>query len=244
MVLSGPIPGIDLVGESIGAIISLLLTYYAHKAYRLSGQRSLFLLYLGFLLIGVGFIAQSIALVIGSFLPSGTQIIPATLHGIIRLFVEAVIIGAGIHWVLEIFGYVTIFVAYLYQSRDINAASTLPSSNIALQIIPISIARAIFNPPLELILFILQIFILIQVIVIYIPRRHRSTLYVILGFLFISLAHLAFLLFSFFPDAAEPSTSSDTSYRLPGSFSSSQCFWARLEESSCRGWSRKVPLQA
>jgi len=202
LVLSGPIPGIDLVGESIAAVISFLITYYAHKAYRLSGQRSLFLLYFGFLLVGVGFIAQSIALVIGAFLPAGTQNGPA-LHGIIRLFVEAVIVGSGIHWVLEILGYITIFVAYLYQSRDLNTTSALPSTNVALQIIPISIARAIFRPELELILFLLLIFILIQVIVIYLPRRHRSTLYVILGFLFLSLAHLAFLLFSFFPDTAE-----------------------------------------
>ncbi len=204
MVLSGPLPGIDLVGESVGAIISLLITYYAHKTYRLSGQRSLFLLYLGFLLIGVGFIAQSIALTIGAFIPAGTQPIPTTLHGIFRLFVEAVIIGSSIHWILEILGYITIFVAYLYQSRDLNTESAVPSTNVALQIIPIAIARTIlFRPELELIIFILQIFILMQVIVIYLPRRHRSTLYVILGFLFLSLAHLAFLLFSFFPDSAE-----------------------------------------
>ncbi len=201
--LSGPIPGIDLVGTSIAAVISLLITFYAHKAYRLSGQRSLFLLYFGFLLVGVGFIAQASALVIGAFLPAGTSTIPSTLHEIIRLFVEAIVIGTGIHWVLEILGYITIFVAYLYQSQDLSTTNKLPSTNIALQIIPISIARAIFRPELELILFLLLIFILIQVIVIYVPRRHRSTLYVILGFLFLSLAHLAFLLFSFFPDTAE-----------------------------------------
>ncbi len=203
MVLSGPIPGIDLVGTSIAAVISLLITYYAHKAYRLSGQRSLFLLYLGFLLVGVSFIAQSIALVIGAFLPAGTPTTPSSLHGIIRLFVDAIIAGTGIHWVLEILGYITIFIAYLYQSQDLSTTNTLPSTNIALQVIPIGIARAIFRPELELILFLLLIFILIQVIVIYLPRPHRSTLYVILGFLFLSLAHLAFLLFSFFPDIAE-----------------------------------------
>jgi hypothetical protein len=201
LVLSGPIPGIDLVGESIAAVISLLITYYAHKAYRLSGQRSLFLLYLGFLFVGVGSIAQSIALVIGAFIPAGVQSI-GTLHGIIRLFVEAAIIGYGTHWTLEILGYIMIFIAYLYQSRDLNTANTLTSTSLALQILPLYLARA-FSPPLELILFLLLIFILIQVIVIYLPRRHRSTLYVILGFLFLSLAHIAFLLFSFFPDTAE-----------------------------------------
>ncbi len=202
MVLSGPIPGIDLVGESIAAVISLMITYYAHKAYRLSGQRSLFLLYLGFLFIGFGSIAQSFALVIVAFIPAQTQPLLATLHGTIRLFVEAAIAGYGIHWLLEISGYITIFVAYLYQSRDLNTANTLPSTSLALQILPLYIARA-FSPPLELILFLLLIFILIQVIVIYIPRRHRNTLYVILGFLFLSLAHLAFLLFSFFSETAE-----------------------------------------
>lgn len=202
MVLSGPIPGIDLVGESIATAISLLITYYAHKAYRLSGQRSLFLLYLGFLLIGVASIAQSIALVILASMPAGTQSNLATLHGIIRLFVEAIIVGYAIHWTLEILGYITIFVAYLYQSRDLDTANTVPSATLALQILPLYLARA-FSPPLELILFLLLIFILVQVIVIYLPRRHRSTLYVILGFLFLSLAHLAFLLFSFFPASAE-----------------------------------------
>lgn len=196
--LSGPLPGIDLVGESIAAVISLLLTYYAHKAYRLSGQRSLFLLYLGFLLVGVGFIAQSIALLIGAVIPAGT-----TLHGIFRLYFAALIIGSGIHWVLEILGYITIFIAYLYQSRDLSTQTPVPSSTVALQIIPLSFAKVIFFPALDLILFLLLVFILIQVIVIYVPRRHRSTLYVILGFLFLSLAHLAFLLFSFFPDTAE-----------------------------------------
>jgi hypothetical protein len=202
LVLSGPIPGIDLVGESIAAVISLLITYYAHKAYRLSGQRSLFLLYLGFLLVGVGSIAQSIALLIGAFIPAGTQITSATLHGIIRLFVVAVITGYGIHWLLEILGYITIFIAYLYQSRDLSTTNTPIPTGLALQFLPLYIARA-FSPPLELILFLLLIFILIQVIVIYLPRRHRNTLYVILGFLFLSLAHLAFILFSFFPDTAE-----------------------------------------
>lgn len=204
MVLSGPIPGIDLVGESIAAAISLLITYYAHKAYRLSGQRSLFLLYLGFLLIGVASIAQSIALVILASIPAGTQSNLATLHGIIRLFVGAIIVGYAIHWTLEISGYITIFVAYLNQSRDLDTANTVPSATLALQILPLPLylARA-FSPPLELILSLLLIFILVQVIVIYLPRRHRSTLYVILGFLVLSLAHLAFLLFSFFPTSAE-----------------------------------------
>ena len=200
MALSGPIPGIDLVGESIAAIISLLIAYYANKAYRLSGQRSLFLLYLGFLFVGVGSIAQSIALVIGAFIPAGT--VAALSRGVIRLLIEAVIIGYGTHWTLEIVGYVLIFIAYLNQSRDLNGANTLTSASLAFQLLPFYLARP-FSPPLELIIFLLLAFILIQVIVIYLPRRHRSTLYVILGFLFVSLAHLAFLLFSFFPANAE-----------------------------------------
>ena len=202
MALLGPIPGIDLLGETIGAIISLLITYYAHKAYRLSGQRSLFLLYVGFLLIGVGFIAQSAALLLGAFVPTGTQPTSAAVREFVRLLVAAVTIGSGIHWLLEILGYVTIFIAYLYQSKGTQANNLPSASNVALQIVPLSVARIIFNPGLELIIFLLLVFILIQVIVIYVPRRHRSTLYVILGFLFLSLAHLAFLLFAFFTESA------------------------------------------
>jgi hypothetical protein len=195
LALTGPLPGIDLIGEIIAAVISLLITYYAHKAYRLSGQRSLFLLYLGFLMVGFGFIAQTIALILGAFLPSGTPPPPSN-RGLERLLF-AVSVGSGIHWLLEILGYITIFIAYLYQSRGTETNIVTPIAGvIALQIV--SIGRIILRPELEIVIFLILVFILIQVIFLFIPQRHRSTLYVILGFLFLSLAHLTFLLFSYF----------------------------------------------
>ncbi len=207
MALSGPIPGIDLVGEFFGAVISLMITYYAHKAYRLSGQRSLFLLYLGFLLIGVGFVSQALAILVGVFLPTGAAPVPASLRGFVRLLLLDVIIGSGIHWILEILGYIAIFVAYLFQARDIRVTGVPALGILAFQVLPITLARLFFRPELELIIFLILVFTIVQVIVIYVPQRHNSTLYVVLGFLFIALAHLAFLFF-----ALAPPDSSDTIY--------------------------------
>ncbi len=207
MALSGPIPGIDLFGEFFGAIISLMITYYSHKAYRLSGQRSLFLLYIGFLLIGVGFISQTLAILIGIFLPSGTAPVPANLRGFVRLLLLDVTVASGIHWLLEILGYIAIFIAYLFQSRALRTTSLPALGLVAFQVIPSSLSRIFFRPDVELLVFLILVFILIQVIVLYVPQRHASTLYVVLGFLFIALAHLAFLLY-----ALAPADSSNTIY--------------------------------
>lgn len=189
MALPAFILRIDFLGEIVSAVVSLLIAYYAHRAYRLSRERPLFLLYIGFLLIGVGFVTHALSILLVGFLPRGTLSTPALVASA-RLLQTAITVGTVTYWALEIIGYLAIFVAYIFQSKDTQKEA------LSLQAVPPLIA-ALYPPFFELIMFVLTATILVQVIILYVPQRHHSTFYVVLGFLFLSLAHLAFIFFPF-----------------------------------------------
>lgn len=187
---------IDLVGESIGALISFLLMYYSYKSWRLSEQRSLALLFSGFLMIGFGLLIHVALLLLVPFLnipppyrPSSPFNPPspgfAFSPGLILL------LGNLLHWIIEGIGYLLISSAYLFQSRTQTATTT------ALQIAPISIALLTFNSTFDAFALVLLVAVLIQVLQTYLASRHRNTFYVVLGFLSLALAHVTFILFAF-----------------------------------------------
>lgn len=189
-----PFPGfpqeaarIDLLGDSVGALICFLLAYYSNKGYRLSGRRSLFLLYSGFLMIGIGLLTH-VGLIIlipfrlgGPGAPSPFGFFPTA-----DLFLN---FGNLARWLIEGIGYVFVFTAYLTESR------TKLEGLSAAQIGGIIVARDAFSAVFEGFTFVLLAATFFEVLMNYLSSRLRNTLYVVAGFLLLTLAHLTFILF-------------------------------------------------
>ncbi len=100
-------------------------------------------------------------------------------------------IGNLAHWLIEGVGYVFVFSAYLAESR------TKPEALLASQFGPIFVAREAFSALFEGFTFVLLAATLLEVVMNYLTSRLRNTLYVVTGFLLLTLAHLTFILFQF-----------------------------------------------
>ncbi len=180
---------IDLLGDSIGALICFLLAYYSNKGFRLSARRSLFLLYSGFLMIGIGLLMHVGLIILIPFRLSG----PAGPQGFgffptADLFLN---LGNLARWLIEGLGYLFVFSAYLTESR------TKAEGLVAAQIGGVIVAREAFSAIFEGFTFVLLAATLTEVVMNYLSSRLRNTLYVIAGFLLLTLAHLTFILFPF-----------------------------------------------
>lgn len=179
---------IDLVGDSLGALISFLIAYYAHKGYKLSQRRSLFLLYSGFLVIGIGLLVQGALIGLLSILPQ-SPLGPGNTFDLSFFLGRLFAYSNVAHWIIGGIGYLLVLSAYLTESK------LRLSSNTSMLMAPIAIPFLLISPFFELATFAILVAILTQVVLIYISGRSRSTLYVVVGFLLLTLAHLSFILF-------------------------------------------------
>ncbi len=183
---------IDLAGQAIGAVISFLIAYHAHKGYKISRQRSLFFLYLGFILIGLGLLIQSGVIAVAAFHSVRGPVGPPTFPFLQNpgFLLEALLgLGDFAHWILVVVGYALVFAAYFFESEH------RQSEYVALQLAPFFLARFAFNSFFELITLVLLVATLTQVAIIYFSQRFKNTLFVLLGFLLLTLSHLTFIFF-------------------------------------------------
>ena len=164
---------LDLIFETISGIIALMVTYYATKAYNLTGQKKLSDLSTGFLVLSAGMFGR----VIGTW----------------YFFIHADEAGSqGLITIVTIaYGFSRIMAYILFA---ISTRRTQPrleeddfnNNGIAMMLL----ATFLVDPDLEIIAMLVLIVVVLQSILNYMATRSKYALYVLIGFGLLLLSHI------------------------------------------------------
>lgn len=162
---------LDLVFELISGIIALIVTYYATKAYNLTGQKRLSDLSTGFLVLSAGMIGR----VIG------------TWYFLIHYGVDFEAGGLIFSIVTLAYGFSRIMAYVLF------VIATRPPRKNPQEVAGVSMllmATFLVDPSLEVIAILVLIVVVLQAIVNYMSTRSRFARYVLVGFFLLLLSHI------------------------------------------------------
>jgi hypothetical protein len=174
-----------IVMECVSSFISFVIGYYAMRGYRASSSRGLFLLYWGFIILGVGtflrvFTATYISVMTG-------HEAAATLKGLINL-------AALIYSITQLAAYSLFAGTYVFQTRSTGASTTITGVTVASLVAAVfPIYRLFFIQWLELIAATMLAFITVNTFINWRIKKSSESGLVCLGFALLFLSHLFFL---------------------------------------------------
>lgn len=172
--------------ELVSSLISFIVGYYALKGYKASGSRGLFLLYTGFMVLGIGIFLRLIALAYFAVILGVHEASPGQLLGLVNLTV-------WIYSLTQLTAYTLFAVTYILQARSIGKQSIAAVAVSAAATFPFT-ARLFFNPSLELVAVTLLGFVTVYSFMNLLLKRGSDAALVLSGFGFMMLSHVFFLL--------------------------------------------------
>jgi len=174
-----------IIMEFTSAFISFLIGYYAMKAYRASGSRGLFLLYWGFIILGVGTFLRVFTAAYYSLLYGHEG--AAALSRLINL-------AAVIYSVALLAAYSLFVATYVFQSRLTSQTTTIAGTVVATAAAAVfPVYRLFFIQWLELIAATMLAFITVSTFINWRIRKSSESGLVFFGFALMFLSHLFFL---------------------------------------------------
>ncbi|MHA1138306.1 MAG: DUF7521 family protein [Candidatus Thorarchaeota archaeon] len=164
---------LDLLFEVISGIIALMVTYYATKAYRLTGQKKLSDLSTGFLVLSAGMFGR----VIGTwyffvqFGEEGRNVI-----------ISIVTIAYGVSRIMA-------YILFVISTRPTHTHAEQESQNMN-GISMMLLATFLVDPNLEIVAILVLVIVVLQAILNYMSTRSKFALYVLIGFFLLLLSHI------------------------------------------------------
>jgi ABC-type xylose transport system permease subunit len=159
---------LDLLFETISGIIALMVTYYATKAYRLTGQKKLSDLSTGFLVLSAGMFGR----VIG------------TWYFLVREPSEVVF---GIVTVAYGVSRIMAYIIFVVSTRPFHRE---PQEQDTVSISMLLMATFLVEPSLEVVAILVLVVVVLQAIINYMTTRSKFARYVLAGFVLILLSHI------------------------------------------------------
>lgn len=164
---------LDLIFETISGIIALMVTYYATKAYRLTGQKKLSDLSTGFLVLSAGMFGR----VIGTwyfFIQFGGEES--------RLIISIVTIAYGVSRIMA-------YILFVISTRPSHTPGSQGTQN-ATGMSMLLMATFLVDPSLEIITIMVLVVVVLQTILNYMSTRSKFARYVLIGFILLLLSHI------------------------------------------------------
>ncbi|MFX1559617.1 MAG: hypothetical protein ACFFBL_03440 [Promethearchaeota archaeon] len=161
---------LDLVFEIISGFIALIVTYYATKAYNLTGQKRLSDLSTGFLVLSAGMFGRVI----------GTWYFLIRFGGDFdagELVISIVTIAYGVSRIMA-------YVLFVIATRPRRHPQEVAGINMLLM------ATFLVDSNLEVITILVLVVVVIQAILNYMTTRSRFARYVLVGFFLLLLSHI------------------------------------------------------
>ena len=171
--------------EFASSLISFIVGYYAMKGYRSSGAKGLFLLYLGFLILGVGIFLRVVTATYFAVILRAYETAGVHLSGLANL-------AALLFTVTQLVAYGLFTATYVLQAVNIGKRSVAELGAVSAAAVPIF--KLFFIPQLELVAITLLGFITVYTFTNWLLRRGPGTALVFFGFGFMLVSHLFFLL--------------------------------------------------
>lgn len=171
--------------ELVSSIISFIMGYFALRAYRTSGVKGLFLLHLGFLILGVGTLlrfltATYVGILLREYPGAGTR-----LGGLIGLTVT-------IYVVTQLVAYGFFAITYILKAVD-SVEAHKETVTVAVTAAAIPLVKLFFIPGLEIIAIAFLGFISVSTFANWLLKKSTASALVSLGFGLMLLSHLFFL---------------------------------------------------
>ncbi len=170
--------------ELASSFISFIVGYYALKGYKASGAKGLLLLYLGFVVLGVGIFLRVVTAAYFGIILRIYESSATSLLGLLNL-------AAFIYTSTQLIAYSLFTVTYILQAKNLGARSAELGA-VSLAVTPV--LRLFFIPQLELAAITLLGFVTVYALTNWLLKRRRGPALVFLGFGFMLLSHLFFLL--------------------------------------------------
>ncbi len=159
---------LDLLFETISGIIALMVTYYATKAYRLTGQKRLSDLSTGFLVLSAGMFGR----VIG------------TWYFLVR---EPSVVVFGIVTVAYGVSRIMAYIIFVISTRP---AHREPQEQDSAGISMLLMATFLVDSSLEIVAILVLVVVVLQAILNYMTTRSKFARYVLVGFVLILMSHI------------------------------------------------------
>ncbi|MEM3746545.1 MAG: hypothetical protein QXN67_03620 [Thermoproteota archaeon] len=169
---------VSIITEPVSAVISFAIGYYAYKSFRMSSIRRLFLLHLGFVILGVALLLRFVTF---SFL---TSLRFSELE--IRSLLRIVSMGGLVFSSLRLVAYVLFSISYT------SPPESLDKDEKMLAVLP-GFYLVFFNPFLELMSLAIIGYVVARALLLFIYKRDGNSLLVLLGFTCFFTSHLFFL---------------------------------------------------
>jgi len=164
---------LDLIFETISGIIALMLTYYATKAYRLTGQKKLSDLSTGFLVLSAGMFGRVI----------GTWFFFVQYTGDrSNLIISIVTIAYGVSRIMA-------YILFVISIRPKHAPAEQEIRNTT-GISMLLMATFLIDPALEVVAIMVLVVVVLQAILNYMSTRSKFARYVLVGFFLLLLSHI------------------------------------------------------
>jgi hypothetical protein len=159
---------LDLLFETISGIIALVVTYYATKAYRLTGQKKLSDLSTGFLVLSAGMFGR----VIGTwyyFVRQQSDVV----FGIVT-------IAYGVSRIMA-------YIIFVISTRPAHSES---QGQDTASVTMLLMATFLVDPSLEIVAILVLVVVVLQAILNYMATRSKFARYVLVGFVLILMSHI------------------------------------------------------
>ncbi|TFH09514.1 MAG: hypothetical protein E4H14_04285 [Candidatus Thorarchaeota archaeon] len=164
---------LDLIFEAISAIIALMVTYYATKAYRLTGQKRLSDLSTGFLVLSTGMFGRVIGTwyFVVQFGEEGSNLI-----------ISIVTIAYGVSRIMA-------YILFVISTRPAHSPiEQEPQNGVGISMA--LLATFLVDPNLEIVAILVLVIVVLQAVLNYMETRSKFARYVLIGFFLLLLSHI------------------------------------------------------
>lgn len=162
----------DLILETIAAIIALVVSHYANKAFHLTGQKKLSDLSTGFIVLSAGMFGRVIGTLYFFVLAEDSGLTDPDALSMMSL----VIVGYGMMKIMA-------YILFVFSTRPVKRQANNVTMALALPVL--------VSAPLEWIAIIVLLIVVLQTLMNYGSVRTRYALFVLVGFTFLLFSHVA-----------------------------------------------------
>lgn len=174
--------------EMVSAFISILIGYYASKAYRASSAKGLLFLYLGFLILGLGIFLRTIT---ATYFVLVNRAVDAAANSLVGLSNVAGLVFTF----TQLVAYGLFIATYVYQSKGLSQQGIALSGFSAAAVFPL--ARLFYIPSLEIIAIVMLGFVALSTLMNWLHRKTLNSALVFAGFSLMFFSHILFLFMIF-----------------------------------------------
>jgi hypothetical protein len=173
--------------EMVSVFVSLLIGYYASKAYKASSAKGLLYLSLGFIILGLGIFLRTTTATFFVLVNRVTDVVPSSLAGLSN-------VAGVVFTTTQLVAYALFIAAYIYQFKGIG--QNIGVEGVAAAAV-FPVARLFYIPTLEILAIVMLGFVAVSSMMNWLHRRTLNSALVFVGFGFMFTSHILYLFIIF-----------------------------------------------